>query len=97
MRTTALYFLHICDSSPCTISSSHNQEEHTLYTQKLEQLPVQSTVSITAPYSLFEHKLRNKNKFKTSKQNNPEGNTVFKLIYTNLIQYCSLRTPQTYN
>lgn len=68
MRTTTLSFLHIRDSSPCTISSSHNQAEHTLSTQKLEQLPIQSTVSTTAPYSLFEHKLRNKNKLKTPKQ-----------------------------
>lgn len=76
-------------SHHCTISSSHDQVERTLYTQNHEKLPVQSTVSTIVPYRLFEQKSRNKNKFVKAEGKQTGGNIGIKLGYTNFIQYCS--------
>lgn len=55
--------------------------------EKHKKLPIQSTVSLWFMGTNQEIKI----KFKNSNKSNPEENTVLKLIYTTLIQYCSLR------
>lgn len=55
--------------------------------EKHKKLPIQSTVSLWFMGTNQEIKI----KLKNSNKSNPEENTVFKLIYTTLIQYCSLR------
>lgn len=87
VRTT-LSFLCIHDLN-CSIPSSHNQAEHTLYIKTLKPAnPEQSLQQHLLAYLNTNQEI--KINFTNPNKNNSEGNTVFK-IHTNLIWYCSLR------